>query len=286
MAQDLTNKNLQNAKFVNQDLQAARFSGSDLRGADFTGANLTNADFVQVRTGIPPLQAAGIFIAALIVSLTSGYVAMLAGHTMQQMIASGDPKIRIAGYLTIVMSVIFLLFSYLKGVGKAIQNLVIPACTVAIIIGVISYLTGAGTGRGMLFLVLAILLLALMFIVGTVARAAAGTLSSTILFLIVALGGGMFGRSVGGGLGTVLMALACVQISKRALSGVKGFEALRKIAFAITSRFGTSFRKTKLTNANFSGTKIRNCDFTDADLSLVNWENSKKINCLIIETEN
>jgi Pentapeptide repeats (8 copies) len=128
----------------------------------------------------------------------------------------------------------------------------------------------------------------MMLIVGTAARAAAGTLSSTILFVIVALGGGMFGKSVGGGIGTVIMAISCALISKRALSGAKGFEGLRRIAFAITSTFGTSFRNAKLFKANFAGSKIRNSDFSDADISSVNWGDAKKMNCIIKEnrTEN
>lgn len=286
MPQDLSNKKLQNANFVNQDLQSARFSGSDLRGADFTGSNLANADFVKVKTGIPPLQATLIFLAALVVSLLSGYVAMLTGHTVQSMLNSPDQNVRISGYVAIVLTISFIVFAYLKGGGPAIRNLVIPACIIAILMGLTGYFTGLGTGRGMGLLVLSVLLVLLMFIVGTISRAAAGSLSSNILFIVVALGGGMFGKSLGGGIGTVIMAISCALISKKALSGAKGFESLRKIAFVITSRFGTSFRNARLTNASFSGTKIQNSDFTGADLSLVNWEDAKKINCLIIETEN
>jgi hypothetical protein len=132
---------------------------------------------------------------------------------------------------------------------------------------------------GVLYLVLSLLLVVLMFVVGTVARAAAGALSN-VVFLVVALAGGMFGRNLGGGIGSVVLAIACMQISKRALSGAKGFESLRKIARFITTRFGTSFRKTTLADADFSSSKIRNTDFSDADVSFVNWNNSKKTNCI------
>jgi uncharacterized protein YjbI with pentapeptide repeats len=85
---------------------------------------------------------------------------------------------------------------------------------------------------------------------------------------------------VGGSVGTVIMAIACTVISKRALSGAKGFEALRKVAFFITRRFGTSFRDTKLIHANFSHAQIHNADFTNADVTLANWSDTKKINCI------
>ena len=162
------------------------------------------------------------------------------------------------------------------------MHLVIPILIVSAAISIISYSTGLGTGIGMLYQILALGLIGIMFFVGTIARAAAGTLSN-ILFLVVALSGGMFGRSVGGGIGTVVVAIACMQISKRALSGAKGFEFLRRIAFFITTKYGTSFRGARLTDADFSGSTIQNADFTDADIFAVRWGDSRKINCLVNE---
>src|SRR5262249_17743654 len=159
---------------------------SDLRGADFTGADLTGADFTIAKTGITPLNTVLIFIAALIVSAVSGYVAMLAGHTVQQMFASKDHYVKTAGIVSTIMIVMFIVFAYWKGVGHAITHLILPASIIALLVGLISYWTGAGTGRGMLYLVIACVLVAIMFIVGTIARAAAGALSN-ILFVVVAL---------------------------------------------------------------------------------------------------
>jgi hypothetical protein len=119
----------------------------------------------------------------------------------------------------------------------------------------------------------------IMFIVGTIARATANTLS-VILFLIVAIAGSVFGKSIGAGVGATIMALACAQVSKRALNGAKGFDSLRKIAFYVTTKLGTSFRNAKLSGADFSQSKIHNADFSNADISLVTWGDSKKINCI------
>ena len=280
MLKDHSKKDLQNALFKNEDLSYARFSDSDLRGANFSGSNLTGADFTNVRTGITPLNTGLLFFLALGVSLLSGFVAMLAGRTVQIMLASEDQKIRIAGIMTIAIVILFIAYAWWKGDNNAIIRLILPAVVLAIIVGVVAYVSGLGTGKGMFYLVLALLLTALMFIIGTIARAAAGTLSN-ILFLLVAMSGGIFGRSVGGGIGTVVMAISCALISKRALSGAKGFEGLRRIAFFITSKFGTSFRKTTLVDTKFSESRIYNSDFTGADISLVNWGDSRKINCLI-----
>src|SRR5437773_1169298 len=227
MLKEHSQQNLQNASFRNGDLAHARFSDCDLRGADFSGADLAGADFTHVRTGISPLNTILLFILALAVSLLSGYIAMLTGSTIQVMLKSNDSLIRTAGIVAILLSLVFIAYAAWKGGGTAIRNLILPACFVALVIGLVADLTGLGTGRGMLYLVLSTVLLVIMFIVGTVARAAAGTLSN-ILFLIVAMSGAMFGRSMGGGIGTVVMAISCAIISKRALSGAKGFEGLRR----------------------------------------------------------
>jgi uncharacterized protein YjbI with pentapeptide repeats len=284
MANDFSNKNLQNVSLKEEDLSYSNFSHSDLRGADLTGANLTGADFSHVKTGITTLNTILLFFAALIISLVSGYFAMQAGRTVNGLISSKDANLRTAGIASIVIIVLFILYSYWKGVGTAIRYLIVPASIIALLVAIILYLTGAATGRGALFLVLACFLVAIMFVVGTISRAVAGVLSN-VIFLVVALSGGMFGKSLGGGIGTVIMAIACMQISKKALSGAKGFESLRKIASWITRKFGTSFRNTNLTNASFSGSEIHNADFSNADVSLVNWADSKKINTIVGENK-
>src|SRR6478609_5272747 len=111
MGRVYSNKNLQNASFENEDLSYANFSNSDLRGANFTGANLTGAQFTGARTGITPLNVILIFIAALIVSLFSGYLAMLAGQTVREMLASEDQKIRSSGIAAIVTIVLFIVYA-------------------------------------------------------------------------------------------------------------------------------------------------------------------------------
>jgi uncharacterized protein YjbI with pentapeptide repeats len=279
---DYSNKNLRKVSFRGADLSAAHFSDSDLRGTDFSGSNLNGAHFTHVKTGITPVNTILIFLAALIVSSLSGYIAMLAGRTVQLMIASHDLKIEISGYITLILTLLFISYCYWKGVGHAFRNLVIPVIVIAFIIGITAYFSGLGTGKGMLYLVLSLLLVVVMFIIGTISRAVAGSLSN-LLFFIVAIGGSLAGKSVGGGIGTVIMAISCAMISKKALSGAKGFESLRKFACYITSRFGTSFRNSILSDADFSHTKIHNSDFSNADINYVNWGDSKKINCLINE---
>ena len=284
MNQQFSRQNLQKASFQNVSLSYARFFDTDLRGADFSGADLTGADFTHVKTGITPPNIVLIFFVVMVISLISGYFAMLAGETVQVMLSSTDSKMRIAGFVTLAIILLFIGYGWWKGGGNAIRNLIMPVVIIAGIIGAIAYFSGLGTGKGMLYLILALVLVVIMFIIGTIARATAGTLSN-VLFLIVAISGGIFGKSVGGGIGTTILAIACMQISKRALSGAIGFESLRKIAVYVTKKFGTSFRNSNLTEAHFTNSKIKNADFTGANISGVNWGDAKTKNCITEENK-
>ena len=270
-------QDLQGKTFKGENLQNANFNGADLRGLDFSSANLIGADFSKSKTGMKIPAAVLVFLFALVVSLFSGYIAMLTGITIQSLIKSTEANLQVAGYITIGYFVIFIAIAFWKGIFKAINKVFFIMLALTIVLGLFFYLTGLGTGVGALRAALALMLMLLMFIVGTISRATAGTLASNILFLVVALGGGMFGKSLGGGLGTVAMAIACAVISKRALKVENKSSILRKIALTVGSWFGTSFKGADLTNANFSDAVVKNTDFTNAKLIGVNWNNAKKI---------
>lgn len=273
-------QNFQNASFKNADLRSAIFTHCDLRGTDFSGANLTEAQFKNVKTGIPPFVALWIFTVALMLSLLSGYIAALAGNTIQTMLVASEDHIRAAGIISGVMTLLFIALSFYKGVGKTFAMLIVPTVLFSAVLGVISYSVGVGNGLAMLYLVTALLLVTLMFVVGTVARAVAGS-TSNILFLIVAISGGIFGRTLGGGIGTIVMAIACMQISKKALKGAKGFESLRSVGFYFARKFGTSFRGARMIAVIFSDSHLKSTDFSKADITLIRLCNSKKTNCII-----
>ena len=277
-SEDFSGKNLRSISFRNANLPNALFVESDLRGADFQGANLRGANFTGAKTGIVPFHARLIFIAALSVSMLSGYIAMLTGQLIQSMINSSTQSTSIAGYLAAVIFILFAGFSIWRGVGYAAKYLIAPVAVLAAALGSISYFSGVDDGYGMSDLILSLVLIVVTFIVGTITRAVAGSVS-TLMFWTVALLGSVYGRSVGGGIGTVIMAIACVQISKRALSGAKGFELLKKIANFITTKFGTSFRGANLDEANFTQTILHNADFTNANTRLARWDNCQKKNC-------
>jgi hypothetical protein len=278
MYRNYANKNLRNASFRNEDLSNANFAYSDLRGAHFDGANLNNVDLTHVKTGIPPLTRMAIFIVTLAASVISGYFAALTAQTVHKMLVSSDAHVKLAGIITLVTIALFLLYSYWKG-GQAIRFLLLPAAVFATVAGIVVYSLGIGSGQGALFMVISFLLMAVLFIVGTVARALAGSLSN-VLFLVVAISGSVVSKNLSGGVGTVVVAITCALVSKRAMQGVKGFEGLRKITSMATAKFGTSFRNSQLAGANFSCSTLRNSDFSGADTLSAKWGNAKRINCV------
>jgi hypothetical protein len=171
VAKDYSNKNLQKVSFKGQNLSNDSFANSDLRGVDFSGADLTGADLTHVKTGITPLNTILIFIGALIVSLISVYFAMLAGRTVDEMLASKEPNVRTIGIITIIITILFLLYAWRRGTGKAIKNLIIPFALLAAVAGIIVTVSRMGTGYGILEQLLALMFVLVMFIVGTIARA-------------------------------------------------------------------------------------------------------------------
>ncbi|OQP40966.1 hypothetical protein A4H97_15290 [Niastella yeongjuensis] len=277
---DYSNQNLQNASFVDQDLRFSNFSNSDLRGANFTGANLNGVDFTGIKTGVTPVRLVWMFLVAMAISLLSGYLAMLGGRSVQTLLSSKHEHERTAGILAIIITILFIVCSWWVGGGHAIRTVIVPIIIFAFLAGLIIYWTGLSTGKGMFYLGLSLLLLVVMFITGTIAQAMAGVLSN-VLFFLVAISGEIFGKTIGGGIGTLVLALLCAFITKRALSNVQGFYLLHGIALYITGRFGTSFRGTKMANTRFNQSKLRNIDFTRADITMINWGNSRRINCII-----
>src|SRR4051812_41961895 len=123
MVMDFTNQNLRGKRFQRQQLENADFSGTDLRGATFSFANLKGPRFVKVKTGITTASKILLFLFSLVLSLISGYMAMLSGSTAQILLRSPDPQLRIGGYITTAFFLVFTIAAVWKGLFKAINTL-------------------------------------------------------------------------------------------------------------------------------------------------------------------
>lgn len=264
-----TNTSGSGTVFRNEDLRSKKFTGTDLRGAVFE-----NCTF-----GISPSNRVVIFMIAAGLSLFAGYIAMLSGNVTQSLLTSDEQRLRFAGYAISGLFVVFIAVVLWSGLNFRSAKVAVGMIVLIIIVGAVAYFTDASaTGIGTVYGVGALLLVIAMLIIGAVARATAGSLQSTILFIIVAMGGGMFAKSLGGGVGTLIMAIATAVISKKALKSDQD-SLVKNLALRISTSFGTSFKNSDLTGASFKDVEVKNCDFNGARLSNITLDNVKESLC-------
>lgn len=255
------------------------FRNEDLRSKKFTGTNLRGAVFENCIFGINSSNRFIIFMISACLSLFAGYIAMLSGNVTQSLLTSDEQRLRLAGYAISGLFVVFIAVVLWSGLNYRSAKVAIGMIVLIIIVGAVAYFTDASaTGIGTVYGVGALLLVIAMLIIGTVARATAGSLQSTVLFIIVAMGGGMFAKSLGGGVGTLIMALATAVISKKALKSDQD-SLVKNLALRISTSFGTSFKNADLTGASFKDVEVKNCDFNRARLSNITLDNVKESLC-------
>ena len=267
---NFSGQNLQGQSFQGKNLISADFRGADIRSADFTGANLTNADFSDAVAGLDKKSSIILFLLSIFVSVMAAAVAGLGGQFMQELFEQSQYT-SLAIAIGSILLVLFLSVTFWRGLGTAIKSLVSKILLSSLAIGVLVIVTGVGSGVGVLGVIFCLILLTIVTISATIARACAGTMSN-ILFFLVAISGLLAGRSFGAGLGATAIAISSVLISKRALSGDRRDAFVLSITLAISSYFGTSFRQANLTNANFTNARLIHADFRQAVLTGICWD--------------
>ena len=269
MATEIIERNETGCVYRNEDLRSKKFTGADLRGAVFENCTL----------GISATNKAVIFMISACLSLFAGYIAMLSGSVAQSLLTSDEPRLRLAGYVICGLFVVFIGVAIWTGLNNKSAKVAIGMVFLVITAGAVAYFADASaTGIGTVYAVGALLLVYIMLIIGTVARATAGSLQSTLLFLVVAMGGGMFAKSLGGGVGTFIIAAATAIISKKALKSTDS-SLVKTIALRISTSFGTSFKNANLTGASFKDMEVKNCDFNGAKLDNIIVDNVTETLC-------
>ncbi|MDJ0747015.1 MAG: pentapeptide repeat-containing protein [Xenococcaceae cyanobacterium MO_167.B27] len=262
---NFSGQNLQGKSFKEQNLIGADFRGANICSTDFTGANLTNADFSDAVAGLDRKSTIIVFLISIFISMTAGAMAGLGGQFIQRLFEQSQYT-SLAITISNILLAIFLLVTFWKGLGTAIKSLVSKIVFSSLLLGVLAIVTGVGNGVGAIGVIFCLVFLTIVTIGATVARACGGTMSN-ILFFLVAISGVLAGRTFSGGLGATAIAISSVLISKRALSGDIRDRFILRLSLAISAYFGTSFRKSNLTNANFTNARLINADFRQATLT-------------------
>ncbi len=276
---NFSGQNLQGKSFQGQNLIGADFRGADIRSTDFSNANLSNADFSDAVAGLDKKSSLILFLLSIFVSMMAGAVAGLGVQFIERLFKQSQYT-SLAITISSILLALFLLVTFWKGLGTAIKSFVSKILFSSLLLGVLVIVTGVGSGAGAIGIIFGLVLLTIVTVSATLARACAGTMSN-ILFFLVAIGGVLAGRSFGAGLGATAIAISSVLISKRALSGDRRDAVILRMTLAISSYFGTSFRNSNLTNANFTNARLINADFRQATLTDICWDRVQNLHLVM-----
>ena len=272
-------QNLQGKSFQGQRLVGADFRGADIRSTDFTGADLTNSDFSNIVAGLDQKSSMILFFLSISVAAIAGAAAGLGGQYIERLFER-SPYTSLTIAINTILVAVFLLVTFLQGLGPAIKSLISKIVFWSLVIGVLVIVTGVSNGFGVIGVILYLVLLTIVAVSGTIARTCAGTMSN-ILFFLVAISGMVVGRSFGAGLEAMAITISSVLISRRALSGDRRDAFVLRTTLVISSYFGTSFRQANLTNANFTNARLINTNFRQATLTRICWDRVQNLHLVV-----
>ncbi len=288
-------KNLRGRSYKGQDLSDANFSYSDIRGADFSNANLSDANFTHALAGLPRYWVIISFLFSVISGFLAGFVAAWNGSFL----TSDNHNNFIVGWLSSAILLLFLIISRKKGFAQAFVILIVGIFFIpGTLAGFIAVILNQGnTGNIALntasvvtvsiftsvVVTIVITMTRLMADTGTIAvslvSAVTGALSvpfnANSEIAIEIAQAGIVGITITAGMAFVMI-LLCASVSSQVLTQDRKHTLILKIALAIASIGGTSFRGANLTGANFTKATLRNTKFQDAILAHTIWERAEK----------
>ena len=254
-----------------ENLDGADFSGKDIRGVDYTGARLRSANFRDAELGVAPRVGVVFFAFAIMMSIAAG-IAIGWGVSGLRNRISADKWDEVAegGTMAGVLVILVLLIVW-KGFDTAFI-VVVVAYLALVVINVIAnliwdeieYVRILRATAIVLFLVLAVA-------AGIFGRVVGGVFGSWSIAVVAVLGGLASGRFEGGIAGMVV-AVSLVLISKRAVHGDPRDRTLRIVAHRLVRRWGTKFVDADLTGADFTGADPSRGDLRGATVTDVTWD--------------
>lgn len=297
VASSFQNANLRGRSFRGQDLSGIDFSEADIRGANFANATLVGANFSQVKAGLRRRQAIALVALALFLATLSGFMAGYGGGVISSLLALGDilnPHSSASGVVALVFLGVFAGITLRRGLasagGTAVSIAVIAAMFAAIAsqevavvalvqtIGIVSAVAGVMVGALAVALVLVMagtrtVIIAAILAILAILSAAIGTqfgiagVDSDQAFVIAC--------GIAGAIALTLLWLGGYT-GWRAWNGSKRYALIRAIAVTLSTQ-GTVFRGANLTDADFTGSVLKNTDFRGADLTRTCWFQAKQL---------
>ena len=253
-----------------EDLAQADFSGRDVRGFDFTGAILSGADFRSASLGVRPALGLVVLGGAILLSVMAGLAIGWSVDDMADRFASGEwDQVAEGGSIGLILVALVAVMIW-KGIDTA--YLVVLGLYVAVVaVNIVANLAwDVVEWEALVRATFTVVLLTLAVAAGALGRVIGGHFGAWAIAAVSLLGGIASGR-VNGGLAGLVVALALVFISKRALTGDARDRRLIAVGRAFVRRFGTRFVGADLRDADFRGTTMRGSDFRRAVIAGAQW---------------
>ncbi|MDJ0902581.1 MAG: pentapeptide repeat-containing protein [Xenococcus sp. MO_188.B8] len=295
--------NLRGAKLNSQRLEGANFSRVDIRGANFSKAYLAGSNFTEAKAGLQKRWIAFLLTISWLISGLSGFLSLFLGALISGAL---DPngKFFVYGIFSLIITAAFCLITWRKGLitaAVAVASALAVAVTVAVAVlvagtvgmvevgdgsearqagigAIAGAFTGVGAGAiagavaGTVAGAIAVAFAAAFAVAGTatVVFAVAGTVPET--FAVAGTVPETFAVA-----GTAAVVLLGLYIGWRGIKGDKRDTWIRPIGIAFAATEGTSFRGADLTEANFTGAKLKSTDFRDTILIRSYWKKAEKL---------
>ncbi|PSN15092.1 hypothetical protein C7293_08825 [filamentous cyanobacterium CCT1] len=271
--------------YRSQDLEGRNFSDANLRGAIFSNSNLKGVNFIDSKTGLPEHIEFIFLCLSLLVIALSGTISQV---TLQSILSESTTR---PVFLTtiLVLSTFFLLVFF---------NSLVSAIVFSISIAVIAIIVGALSGE--ISTVLSDSLAGV--VVGAIGTSVLGSLIFVVnlaALIVLCLRGrlatyGMITLAfIGIGTTALAQAASLTIISFSIISGIvvliginggkKSFtenykhDLIKSLVIRLISLFGTNFKDTNLTDADFSGATLKGVNFYRANLTRTCWKNSRDL---------
>ena len=295
---DFRGANLRGLSFKNQDLSGADFSGADIRSTNFTGANLTGAKFIKAQAG---LQKRWAILLVLLSWFMAFFCSVFSWVVTFWIPASYNPELELDNLSATVASVIYLLIMLVfltTTVRRGLRGGAIAAASAVAVAGLLSTgLAFVGLGNAAVFgafagagAVTPALAMALKVTAGFTAAVAVAGMYAGIVAIIVAIvfagaSAAVWAALVAAGVVAGVVAFAFIAIlvllftylGWRAWKGDSRDSWIRSFAIAFAAIGGTSFRQANLTDADFTGAKLKSTDLREATIIRTCWRNVQKL---------
>ena len=292
---DFRRVSLRGQSFKGKDLSGADFSEADIRGTNFKEAHLTGANFSQAQAGLENRWAILLVIYSWLLSAFSGFMSGFIGYILV-LIFHGFLENQIEGWIALfILIAVVIIITIRQGIGV---RAVAFAFTFAFIFAFgFASAFGFGFGFALTFAIAVAFGFAGAFAIavtfgfagvftfaiafdfsrafaGAFAFVFAGIFAGAFAFVFAGIFAGILAEAFAGAFAVTLFS---AYIAWRAMQGDEKQALIGNIAVVLTATGGTSFYRANLTDANFTGAKLKSTDLRKANLTRTRWRKAQKL---------